>query len=67
MPDDLVTLAEAARRVRLSPQRVRKLAAKDPAFPPQQVIGGYRLVSWSAFERWDRDRNRRPGRPPKRR
>jgi len=67
MADDLVTLSEVARRVRLSPQRVRQLAARDPAFPERHQYGGYWLVSWASAERYFQQRHPRPGRPPKQR
>lgn len=46
----MVTLAEIARRVKLSKQRVSQIAHKDPDFPiPQkdwQKVGRYYFLPW---------------------
>ena len=47
---EMVTLAEIARRVELSKQRVQQLAHKDPDFPvPKdewQKVGRYYFLPW---------------------
>ena len=67
MDDEEIPLAEVARRVGLTQQRVSKIAATHPDFPPRRKVGTYQLVWWSAAERWfDAHPPRgRPGRPPK--
>jgi hypothetical protein len=49
-PPEMVTLAEIARRVDLSKQRVQQLAHRDPDFPvPKQEwqkVGRYYLLPW---------------------
>jgi hypothetical protein len=49
-PPDMVTLAEIARRVGLSKQRVQQLAHGDPQFPVPpaqwQKVGRYYLLPW---------------------
>ena len=49
-PPEMVTLAEIARRVHLSKQRVQQLAHKDPDFPiPKeqwQKVGRYYFLPW---------------------
>ncbi|MBE4790254.1 hypothetical protein [Streptomyces caniscabiei] len=49
-PPEMVTLAEIARRVDLSKQRVQQLAHRDPDFPvPKekwQKVGRYYLLPW---------------------
>jgi hypothetical protein len=47
MADDLITLADLARRVGLSSRRVRQIADADPAFPPRRRLGRYWVVSYS--------------------
>jgi hypothetical protein len=66
MEDDLITLAELARRKRISPQRVRQLAATDPAFPERRRVGRYWLVSAAAGMAYFANRQPRKGRPPHR-
>jgi hypothetical protein len=62
---DPVSLREAAKRVGVSPQRITELAKTDPTFPPKKKVGRSLAVSWPAFERWHKARNRKPGRRPK--
>lgn len=49
-PPEMVTLAEIARRVDLSKQRVQQLAHRDPDFPvPKeewQKVGRYYFLPW---------------------
>jgi predicted DNA-binding transcriptional regulator AlpA len=66
MDDEVVTLAEVARRVGLSPQRVAVLAHR-PGFPERQRIGNAWAVSWPEAEAWFQARTTKPGRPRKQR
>jgi predicted DNA-binding transcriptional regulator AlpA len=64
---ELVTLAEVARRVGLSPQRIGQLAQR-PDFPERRKLGHYWLVDAAEVERWLRERPRdKGGRPRKQR
>lgn len=53
-PPEMVTLAEIARRVHLSKQRVNQLAHGDPDFPvPKerwQKVGRYYFLPWPPVE-----------------
>jgi hypothetical protein len=63
--NEQVTLAEVARRVGLSPQRVAVLADR-PGFPERHRIGNAWVVSWPEAEAWFQARTAKPGRPRKR-
>ncbi len=54
--EDLVTGAEAARRLGLSRERVRQLASR-PEFPePVGRIGNAIVWRWAEVEKWSRTR-----------
>lgn len=64
MDDDLISLAEVARRVGYGATWVRKLADTDPAFPTRRLVSGYWLVSAAAAEAYFKARGEpKKGRP----
>jgi hypothetical protein len=65
MDSELVTLTEAARRLRRSHQRLSQLAAR-PDFPQVHRIGSVVAVDWHELERWWNERPQdKGGRPRK--
>ncbi|GAA3154596.1 hypothetical protein ACFQ0X_43775 [Streptomyces rectiviolaceus] len=58
---EMVTLAEIARRVELSKQRVQQLAHRDPDFPiPKeqwQKIGRYYFLPWEPVKAYFEERS----------
>jgi hypothetical protein len=65
MDEKLVSLAEVGRRVGLSAQRVRQLAATDPTFPARQKVGQGWAVVWSEAEHYFAGRHPKPGPKPR--
>jgi hypothetical protein len=66
MESELVTLAEAARRLRRSHQRLSQLSRRAD-FPKLHAIGNVKAVDWHEMQRWWRERPEdRGGRPRKR-
>ncbi|WP_185893493.1 MarR family transcriptional regulator [Streptomyces sp. WAC08241] len=62
---EMVTLAEIARRVELSKQRVQQLAHRDPDFPiPKeqwQKVGRYYFLPWEPVKAYFEARNPQHG------
>jgi predicted DNA-binding transcriptional regulator AlpA len=50
--DELVTGAEAARRLGISRERVRQLAQRDDFPEPVGRLGSYTVWRWRDVERW---------------
>lgn len=50
--EELVTAADIARRLKVSPQRVRVLAGRDDFPDPLGRVGNYVIYRWADIQRW---------------